>query len=221
MQFDHRKEILLDAAFEVDKDLKTKGARFSDESSDDFVRWNFRRTWRGGQVKERDTFGTDYDYYTEIAKQAHTLFRSWAPAGDPDVQGHNWFGGVHPSMGYKDSLRIWQNRKPVSWGQPLDGPQIDIGPTVDYALFLEDWVATKGPQAYPVILQGIGVMHAIAARLNSDWQGAHHIYAMSIKPDHVRVAERRKRRSSRVAAGFAVGQSIDLFPIIRIQPRHR
>jgi len=221
MQFDDRKEILLDTAFTVDQELKNRGAKNSDRYSDDFVQWNFKKTWRQGRIKKKDSFGTDYDYFTEIAKQAHALFRSWAPAADPDLQGYSWYGGVHPPMAFKDSLRIWQNTDPVSWGEPLTGPQVDVGPVVDYGLFLEDWVATKGPMAYVRILQGVGLMHAIAARLNSDWKGAHHIYAMSIKPRHVRAAERRFRRSSQVAGGFAVGKSIDLYPIIRIQPRHR
>lgn len=219
MQFDDRKEMLIDTAFAVDDELKTKGARNSDKYSDDFVRWDFKRTWRRGGIKEKDTFGTDYDYFTKIAKEAHQYFRTWAPSADPDIQGHNWYGSA--PMSFRESLRIWQNTKPVEWGQPLTGPQIDIGPVVDYGLFLEEWVAIKGMEAYTIILQGIGLMHAIAARLNMDWRGAHHIYPMAIKPDHVLAAERRLRKSSKSAGGHALGKSIDLYPIIRIQSRHR
>lgn len=212
-----RLEIEVDAARQIDAELTRGAARTSDKLSDDFVSWNFKRTWRTGQVRKGDTFGTDYDYYTEVAKQAKALWTAWTSGSpDPDVQGLSWYGGVFPEVSLSASLGIWQNGVEVSFGQPLEGPQIDIGPKVDYGLFLEKWRTIKGPRAYQVVLEGVGAVHAIAYRLNADWGGAHHIYPAVSDP-------RKGSKAPSVSPAERVDRKtpINLFPFIRIQPRHR
>ena len=209
-----RLPMIKEVALAVDTDLRSKAAQNADKLSDDFVNFNFKRSWRNAQIGKNDVIGTDYDYYTFVVKEAKALWDRWVPDDyDPDVQGHNWFGGA--AKGYKESLGIWQNKKEVTFDTALEGPQVDIGPKVDYGLFLERW-NTKFQYDNPAIamMQQIGVIHAIARHLQARWAGVHHIYAMSIEPsklDRQGVAVRRKR----------IGEVIHLFPIIRIVSRHQ
>jgi len=153
-----RLDLMVDAAFEIDRELKSGAAKLSDKTSDDFVNWNFKRTWRKpGTVRKNAVFGTDYDYFNAVVDQALALWRSMA-GGDPDP---DRFGKVRwgsPSKAFAASLAIWENGKKTSFSAPLEGPRIDIGPTVDYGLFLEDW---------------------------ADWQGAHRIFAMPVGPSEL------------------------------------
>lgn len=212
---DVRMDISVEAATALDRELKQGPARESDTTSDDFVNWNFKKTWRRGTVPPKSTFGTDYDYYNVIADQVYFLWRRWTGASeDPDTFGRNAFAGVSPKVSLSRSLGIWQNGTEVTFSTPLEGPQIDIGPKVDYGLFLEKWMTGRNPQAFSVILANIGALHAIAARLNADWGGAHHIYAAVSKPGGKGPEFNPITRRLRT-------QPVELFPFVRIQSRHR
>lgn len=213
---DARIEISVDAARELDRELKQGPARDSDTTSDDFVNFNFQRTWRQGRVPPKSVFGTDYDYYNVIADQVKFLWMRWTGgADDPDTFGHNAFAGVSPKVPLSRSLGIWQNGTEVTFSTPLEGPQIDIGPKVDYGLFLEKWKTGRNPVAFSVILANIGAIHAIASRLNADWSGAHHIYAAVSKPGG------KGPDFSPITRRLRTKKQIELFPFVRIQPRHR
>jgi hypothetical protein len=160
-------------------------------------------------VPAKAIFGTDYDYFTMVARQAKVLWERWTAGIDPDPDQFGFVRFGRSPAPYSDSLGIWQNGQEVSFNTPLSGPQIDIGPKVDFGLFLERWRSRKSEPPYVNVLQRIGVLHAIAARLNSDWEGVHHVYVMaSGTGEGARPREGRK-------------EPIERFPIIRIQTRHR
>jgi hypothetical protein len=209
---EERAKIVQATAFEVDKELRATDARRSDKLSDDFVNFNFHKSWRTGNVPKNAVIGVDYDYYGAVVKDLLSLWDQWVPnVFDPDYQGRWWFGSA--SKGYKDSLGIWQNRKEINFETPLEGPQIDVGPKVDYGLFLESWnTRFKYPNPAIAMLQQIGIIHAIARQLQVRWLGVHHIYATAIKPDTLSGVSKRNHRE---------GKDVELFPIIRIQSRHQ
>ena len=208
-----RLDLMVDAAFKIDKELKSGAGKLADDTSDDFVNWNFKRTWRSrNTVKKNALFGTDYDYYNAVANQALALWRSMTGGSvDPDTFGRRRWES--PERAFSSSLGIWENKKRVTFNTPLKGPNVDIGPTVDYGLFLEAWDGSKyvrGTGPYINILHRIGVLHALAEQLQADWQGAHRIFAATVDPDELDdVSERPLRRNP-----------IQRFPIVRIRPRH-
>jgi len=221
-----RLDLMVDAAFEIDRELKNGAAKLSDKTSDDFVNWNFKRTWRNpGTVRKNSVFGTDYDYFNAVVDQALALWRSMA-GGDPDP---DRFGKVRwgsPAKAFASSLAIWENGKKTSFNAPLEGPRIDIGPTVDYGLFLEDWAGSKtaaGKGPYIHILHRIGIIHAIAEQLQADWGGAHKISVRTTKPDELPGFDPDPRPGEVVRNNKVYKvrrEPIRLFPIIRIYPRH-
>lgn len=197
-------EIRLDAMAQADRELRRGPARMSDKP-DDFVARNWNRTWRNGKVSPKETFGVDYDYFNAIIKEAIRYYQMWSPLPDPDDLGNLWYGEAPASYG--QTWGVWQNRTLVPYGIHLEGPQVDFGPLVDYGLFIERWQNSALPNTD--ILNQVGTIHAIARRLNSDWDGAHRIYATSIKPDNPSAAVRERRK-----------EPVRLYPIVRIQTRH-
>ena len=204
-----------EVAFAVDKDLKTQGAQYSDKASDDHINFNFRRSWRTGKVPIKSAIGTSYDYFNQVVLQAVGLFQRWGGSMlDPDWIGQEMYGKT--TEGYSSSIGVWDNGNEVPLLAPLKGPQVDVGPKIDYGLFLERWIQRKSEFPYRGVLMSVGVVHAIAARLNADWEGVHHIYPMTSKPgkgkNSVRLnPDQRTRRK----------EPIETFPFIRIQTRHR
>jgi hypothetical protein len=220
-----RLDLIVDAAYKIDAELKSGDARLSDKTSDDFINRNFKRTWRRqGAVKKNDKFGTDYDYFNAVVQQALALWRSMA-GGDPDP---DEFGRVRwgsPERSFANSLAIWENKKRTSFNAPLEGPMIEIGPTVDYGLFLEAWAGSetvRGKGPYVNILHRIGIMHALAEQLQADWQGAHKITVVAVEPDKLKgVSERPGVRTLPDGRTYTVNRTpIKRFPLVRILPRH-
>lgn len=204
---DERTGIAVDVAKEVEAELRAGPAILADKLSDDFVNFNFNQTWRRG-IPKGAVFGVDYDYFTAVVARARVLLNEWLGGDpDPDWKGRQWYGSA--PRGYAASFRLWQNEKPVPWGAPLEGPQVDIGPTVDFGLFLERWNTGNGPNL--PLFESIGILQAMARQLQREWEGVHHIYAMVRKPnERTGVAVREKRK-----------EPVEKFPIIRIQTRHR
>jgi len=191
-------------------------AQYPTDNPDDWVAWNFRRSWRRGGVRAREDFGSDYDYYGAVISEAIRYYTVWAGREyDPDPKGNDWYGRA--PKGYGDYYGVWQNTKLVTPGTPLVGPQVDFGPLVDYGLFLEQWNLGDGPNI--PVLRSIGVIHALARFLQRRWKGVHVIYAMPIAPKELSAAVREKREKyAKPHPKF--GKLIGLYPIIRIQPRH-
>jgi hypothetical protein len=194
----------LDAAKQIDADIRSGAGREADPP-DDQVSWNFRRTWRRGSVGVKENFGSDYDYFQKVSLEALDLVQRWVVQDDPDWLGAKWYGS--PSVSYGESFAIWQNGVKVSWGMSLEGPQIDIGPTVDYGIFLERWLGTERTNVR--LIERVGAMHAAARWLRRKWKGVHFIKVSPIEPTRSYAVSRPGRP-----------KPVMKFPVIRILPRH-
>lgn len=185
------------------EDRKIRNKHKPDSDSDEFVDWNFRKNWHSGKLPLGQVAGTDYDYFDSVIRDCIALFEQFAPgaapgnpAGDPDPLGYRMYGSV--SRPYK-SYEVWN-----------EGPNMmHFGPTVDYALFLENRPHGSSPNL--LLLHGIGVLHAIAKRLQAKYYPAMRIYATSMKPDTESiVAATRSHRK----------EAIEHYPYIKITHRH-
>jgi hypothetical protein len=205
-----RGDLRVKVGLDVVRELRSGDARRSDPE-DDFVSGNFRRTWRNGLPKGTERFGSDFDYFGAVVQDAFRYIQSWADF-DPDPRGLAWYGAVDTAYA---SWGVWENRVQVSPGHTFRGPQVDIGPLVDYGVFIEQWnsgsLPNLGVKGWPnlEIIQRRGAVHALARVLQEDWKGTHRIYAMPVRPEQVAAAQRRYRKDK-----------VNLFPIVRILPRH-
>ena len=177
------------------------------------VAWNFRKDWRTAPLPPTQVFGSDYDYWSYAVNDALDLWKRYAPAmpqidyiaeriaNDPS----GWTRGV-----YAGGFGVWQDGVKTTFGARLEGPRVDVGPTADFAAFLENWDYGRKFSAGPVMLfRHIGVLNTIAHELAVAYLGVHTITMMPIRatsPDTIKTKNRTK--------------PVYTFPIIRIAPRH-
>ena len=203
-----------DALRQMHRDVLSSQSTKPDQLSDRFVEWNFRSDWATKKLPLGVTAGTDYDYFEAAIADCIQLFKNFGFPGktDPDKPGHDYFGGLVSGEAYTSLYEVWQNGQIVTNFTGLRGPWVDFGPTADYALFLEKSVTRTTNNLGAPYLAGVGVLHAIADRLNAKYRGAMRIFAHTQKPEGgSSVAVPRKHRDK--------GQILT-FPVIRIMHRH-
>jgi hypothetical protein len=204
MTDEDRKEFVLEAATEIDADVR---ATTPSVDTDDMVRRDYNRSWRGGKFNVGDLIGSDYDYWSLVVNDAFNEFDKLAKGARDIIADHiAGFDGYSQSS-YPSALTVWENGIEVSRKHRFEGPRIEIGPSVDFALFLENWNTGNLPNI--PVLQMVGVLHLVARALHYAWAGVHHIYATAIKPNSPRAAMTPRR-----------SEAIELFPLIVILPRH-
>lgn len=180
------------------------------------VKWDFHRDWRTAKLPKGEVFGSDYDYWHDVANDALRLWKQYAPkmpqrdfvaeriARKQDLP-YGWSRDV-----YAVGFGIWENGVKTSFGARLEGPRVDVGPTADFAAFLENWQYGRKFGAGPVaIYEHIGVLNVIARELAVAYLGVHSIFMMPVKTtstDAIPTPDRTK--------------PVSTFPIIRIAPRH-
>lgn len=201
-----------DEARKIDAEIKRKAPRLDEDPQ---VSWNYRRDWRTAPLPAHVKFGSDYDYYNYVVSDCFDLWNVFGRLVQRDYVAErkaHWERGASVPF-YRDdakALAVWQNGKVVTAGTHLEGPQVDVGPTADFSVFLEQWNYSKS-KAKPIkIAWGIGVMHAIARQLAVDYAGIHTVFVMPIRPSN----------RSEVRAIPHRPEPIVTFPIIRILPRH-
>ena len=203
-------QIRREEAYKVEREILSRMPR-ADE--DEQVGWNFRKNWKRGRLPKGVTFGSDFDYWNYVIDDAVRLWKSWAGGL---TRGYHDYIAEHKAgwakgdslQKYAASYNVWQNGRIVSENMKLDGPQIDFGPSADFAVFMENW-ASGSLSNLPTIFRGIGVLHAIGRKLAADWSGVHVVRVQTVapkNPDAIRIKGRT--------------DPIRLFPIIRILPRH-
>lgn len=206
-------KIKREVAMELHREIMGKGGAFTDE--DPQVAWDFKKDWRVARLPMGKVFGSDYDYWNHVVQEGRRLWNQHAGNITRDYiadsiarNAPEWPGSV---QFYEDGLQVWQNGNPVGFNVQLHGPQVDFGPTADFAAFLERWNFSNSTRAFSAIpYQGIGVMRFIERELQQSFAGAHTIYMMPIKPnDTSEVRETPDRKNP-----------VRTFPIIRIVPRH-
>ena len=192
-----------------------KQATKPDRTSDKFVAWRFKQDWATKDLPLGVVAGTDLDYFDAAVADCIDLFKKWGFPGtfDPDDPGKIVYGEARAS--YNDSFAVWQKGTLVTTYTGLTGPWVDFGPTVDYALFLEKSVTKKTNNLGATYFRGIGVLHAIADRVQRKYGRAHRVFAHTQKPTGgSSVAIERGRREQ------GVEPPMELFPVIRIMHRH-
>ena len=192
-----------------------------DRTSDRFVAWKFKNDWANLDLPLGTIAGTDLDYFDAAAQDCIELFHTWGYPGsiDPDQPGRQAFGSVKGgSVKYNAHYALWQNRREVQSPHGLTGPWVDFAPTVDYALFLEKSATTNTNNLNAPLLRGIGVLHAIAERLQTKYARVMRIFAHTQVPKSGNsIAERRGNIRSRRGGGSG---PVRTFPVIRIMHRH-
>lgn len=182
---------------------------------DPHVRWDFHRDWRTSRLPANVKWGSDLDYYSYVVQDAIRLWGTFAGRVRRDYLAEryaHWPRGASVPF-YLAEYEVWQNGVKVSPGARLTGPQVDFGPTADFALFLEQWNYSRSKAQPLALVWGIGLLHAIARQLAVEYQGIHTVFVMPIKPnDRSAVREIPNR-------GDTTGP-IRLLPTIRILPRH-
>ena len=190
-----------------------------DRSSDRFVAWKFRKNWANLDLPLGTVAGTDLDYFDAAAQDCIQLFHTWGYPGsiDPDPQGRAAFGSVKGgSVKYNAHYALWQNKREVKSPHGLVGPWVDFAPTTDYALFLEKSATRNSNNLNAPLLRGVGVLHAIAERLQMKYARAMRIFAHTQSP----------KAGTSMAEGLGnvrshrSGDPVRLFPVIRIMHRH-
>lgn len=209
---DEWEKIKREEAYKVEQEILAATPR-ADE--DEQIGFNFRKNWKREKLPKGVPFGSDFDYWNYVVDDAIALWKSWA--GSLTIGYHDYIA-EHKAKGvwdkgeslkvYAASYNVWQNGKITSERARLEGPTVDFGPSADFALFMENWSSGRLPNL-PTIFNGIGVLHAIGRKLASDWYGVHTIRVQSIRPD---------QPDSIPTPGRT--EPVQLFPIIRILPRH-
>ena len=196
-----------------------------DRTSDQFVAWDFRKRWEKEPLPLGTIAGSDYDYFDAAMQDCITLFRTWGFPGrvDPDKPGRFMFGPIQGDPAYNSMYEIFQNGVKVNSPHNLRGPWVDFGPTVDYALFLEKSVTKQTNNLNAPLLRGVGVLHAIADRLQRKYAGVHRIFAHVQRPKGAVALQRSARAAGRPSGNKDPSRGLDpiqLFPVIRIMHRH-
>lgn len=207
---DEWEKIKREEAFKVEREILSRAPKADEDPQ---VGWNFRKDWKRGRLPKGQVFGSDFDYWNYVVDDAVRLWKSWAgglSSGFRDyIAEHKagWPKGRSLDV-YRASYNLWQNGRIVTEGTKLEGPQVDFGPSADFAVFMEKWASGTLP-SLPTIFNGIGVLHAIGRKLAADWFGVHVVRVQTVAPNNPDAVRIRGREDP-----------VRLFPIIRILPRH-
>ena len=208
---DEWEKIKRDEALAIHNEIMAQGGRLTDE--DPQVAWDYKKDWRTAPLPMGKVFGSDYDYWNHVALEAKRLWNAFAPdiANDFIAESIAGEGRGWSVPFYHDGFGIWENGKPTQFTAKLGGPTVDVGPTADFAAFLERWNYSKSKADYIVpIYRNIGVLHAITQELQHTFAGIHTIFMMPIRPNDTSQIKTLDNRKTPVLT----------FPIIRIKPRH-
>jgi hypothetical protein len=178
------------------------------------VKWNYKANWRTTKLPKDGVFGSDYDYWNDVVNDAFQLWHQHAGqitadfiadviAKQPEAQWSKRF--------YAAGFGVWERGVEKNRSTKFEGPVVDVGPTADFAVFLERWNYSKTSNTGKVpIYHEIGVMNFIARKLALDWKGVHTVYLMPIRPKDLSSVRKTPHRNTPVIT----------LPIIRIAPRH-
>lgn len=211
---DDWQKMKLDVAWDISKEVHAATPLVNEDT---FIAGSYKRDWKTQPVPPNVPFGSGFDYWDYVVRDAFSLWRQYTGSMDAGLRdfiaegiSKGWKKGESLSF-YASELAVWQNGVPVAPGSHLEGPQIDIGPTADFALFLERWNYAKGTMRGRVaIFHNIGVLNVIARKLQRDYDGIHTVFLMPVKPKSrgaIRATPNRKK-------------PVALFPVIRVLPRH-
>ncbi len=202
-----------DALRQMDTEVRRSQLVKPDALSDKFVGWRFKQDWEAQDLPLGVVAGTDYDYFDAALRDVIWHFRQFGFPGsvDPDRPGYRAHGGLTTGGAYNSLFEVWQNGKKIETYTGLRGPWVDFGPTADYALFLEKSTTTTTNNLGAPYLYGVGVLHAIAARLAVKYAKEMRIFAHTQQP--------RGGSTSAVTRKYRK-VPITMFPVIRIMHRH-
>lgn len=198
-------------ALKVHREIMAASGNTADE--DPQVGWNFRKDWRTSPLPSNVVWGSSYDYWNLIVDEVMRLWRAHSGGIDDDFIADKIAKAPDgwAKAAYMSSLQVWQNGLPVSPGTKLHGLRIDIGPTMDYAAFLEQWSHSRSTQAVHVIpYQRIGLLNFIARQIRATFPRVHAVMAIPIKPDDTSAVDKTPNRT----------KPVTIFPVIRIVSRH-
>jgi hypothetical protein len=198
-------------AQEIHNEIMALNPRANEDAQ---VKWDYKKDWRRTRLPAHTVFGSDYDYWNDVVDDAFKLwdtharnitadFVADAIAKQPESQ---WSKGF-----YAAGFGVWERGVEKNRNTRFEGPVVDVGPTADFAVFLERWnySRTKNSGKVPIYHE-IGVMNFIARKLAQDWKGIHTVYLMPIRPKDLSSVRKTPNRSTPVIT----------LPIIRIAPRH-
>lgn len=182
------------------------------------VNWNFRRDWRKDPLPVGTSFGSDFDYWNYVVNDAFELWKQFAPlimtpqyhdyvaegkAGWPKYESGQFYANG------EDAFAVWENGVKVNRTHNFHGPQIDLGPTADFSVFLERWDFSQKRPPILNAVRGVGVMETITRILQIKYDGVHTIFKFPIRPDLRETREIPRRK-----------EPIVTLPLVRVLPRH-
>lgn len=175
------------------------------------VAWRFGRSWKAGRIGTQEVFGSDFDYWKYVVKDAVAMWTSWVGSLTnhyDDYIAESYAGtGKGWALGEYKSYGVWQNGVKVGEDAKFTGPQVDFGPTADFSVFLEHWKLANLPNIPAFNM--IGVLHTIGRKLAADWSGVHSIRVIPIAPENAGLDHISGRP-----------EPVRIYPIIRISTRH-
>lgn len=202
-----------DVAFEEEKRILSAAPAANEDPQ---VGWDFHKDWRRErQLKMGEAIGSDFDYWNYVVDDAFQLFDNFTSSSlfRRDYKAESiagWEKGVSIEKYREYGLAVWQNGVKVDRGAPLEGPRVDVGPTADFAAFMERWSYSQtSNRGVIAVFENIGIMNAIARRLQADYRGVHTIFVMPVQPK----APLAEPTPNRV-------KPVGVYPVIRIVPRH-
>lgn len=207
---DEQAELVAEEAQALDQEIRKGHPQIS---VDDQVDWNYFRSWRSrAKLRNSRKFGSDYDYWNEVADDALQAFATYSANAPRDYIADSKAGveGYSKSVYTSQYFSVWDAGRKVPWGTKLEGPYVDVGPNADFSVFLEQWDRGTLPNRLRIFRE-IGVIHAIARDLASVWAGVHVIYPMTVAGGF--------NRSATVPTPNRQ-DSVNILPVIRIRPWH-
>lgn len=216
------------AALEIVRGIKS---RYDKVDEDPQVGFDFKRDWRTAPLPVGTVFGSDFDYWNYVVGDAFAMWRMYARQIHRDFIAERIAGWTEeykdPKTGkthkratgasvpfYAEELAVWQNDASVTPNTPLTGPKITIGPTADFAAFLEDWDYSKstkiGSNGPVKLFQNAGVMNFITRQLQNKYRSVHTITMVPVKnpkESKIRPIDNRKK-------------PVEIVPVILVLPRH-
>lgn len=183
-------------------------AQNNDALPHDHIGWDYNESWRDKKESPGEVFGSDYDYWDAVVADTISLWEKYAGGLSNEYRDYiaESIGrlGYGESLGlYRNSLGVWENGQRISSYDGLRGPLIEIGPTVDFGIFMEKHAAPSGFR----ILQMVGVLHAVAAAVERKWRTVHRVYTATTMPRNGLYALPHRSRPVKLAS------------VIRIIPR--
>jgi hypothetical protein len=186
-------------------------------NEDPHVGYDFSKNWRTSPLPQGVVFGSMYDYWGVVAREAQRLWFQHAPQIAHDFIAEK-IAGLDPAEResvpfYTQSFGVWDNGVKTSFAARMEGPHVDVGPTAEFAVFLEKWEFGKREGQIPRVIpyQYIGVMNYITRELQASFGGNHTIFMTPVKPEDrsaITALDGPKARKTPVM----------LVPIIRVRP---